>query len=190
MPIENLTGRITWDDLRFPAVGINPIGGGADPTIDTADPFMGTLLFSASATNVIAGVAQMPHTWAEGTEIRPHIHWCPVTTNTGNVLWRFSYMIANPYNPADGAAPAQSTFATTVTSVSTLIASTGVVGQHLLTTFGAITMTGYKISACIPWKLERLGGDGTDSCTGTARLLEFDIHYQIDSYGSRNIATK
>jgi hypothetical protein len=34
------------------------------------------------------------------------------------------------------------------------------------------------------WKLSRIGGDGTDTYTADARLLEFDIHYEVDSMGS------
>jgi len=188
VPIENLTGRVTWDDLRFPAAGVNPVGGGSDPAIDTADPWMGTKLFSASATNIIAGFAQMPHDWAEGSTIQPHLHWAPTNTDTGNVLWRLSYQIANPW--ASGTVFAKQTFPAALTTSNVLVASSGVIGRHTIAAFTDITMAGYLISAGIVWKVERLGADGTDSYTGTARLFEFDIHYQRDSYGSRQAYIK
>jgi len=45
-----------WDDLRFPASGINPPGPENAPTRDETD---GRLHFSASATNILAIQAQM-----------------------------------------------------------------------------------------------------------------------------------
>lgn len=61
-----------WDDLRFPAQGINPAGAANAPTIDDVlTSFPGTLLFAGNAENVIVGIAQMPHAWAKGTSIRP-----------------------------------------------------------------------------------------------------------------------
>ena len=32
--------------------------------------------------------------------------------------------------------------------------------------------------------ISRIGNDGSDTYTGTAKLDEFDIHYQVDGFGS------
>lgn len=161
-----------WDDLRFPAQAINPVGSAAPPSVDTAD---GTLLFSATQTNVIAGIAQLPHKWAEGTAVYPHVHWSPTTTNVGNVAWRVEY-------------EAQDIGGTFVgfTASDTLEASDGTAEKHQIHSLAAagIDMTGKKVSTIIKWKLSRIGGDGTDTFTGSARLLELDFHYEIDSLGS------
>lgn len=170
-----------WDDLRFPAQGINPAGGAQPPAVDTADPFAGTLLFEASATNIITGVAQMPHTWKEGSAIEPHIHWCPTSNGAGDVAWRFSYQVANR----------QATFPGSLTSAGIVVdAADGTTNKHQFHDFPTIDMTGKTISAMIVWKLERVGGDLSDTYAGNARFLELDFHYQKDSEGSRQEQAK
>lgn len=166
-----------WDDLRFPAVGINPPGAASDPTIDTTD---GRLVFSASATNTVAIQAQLPHNWKEGSRIHPHLHWSPTSTNTGNVLWRIEYKVANR-----GAV-----FPGSFARMDVLSAGSGTTDTHQLEGFEYIDLAGYTVSCMLIILLSRIGGDGTDTYTGTAKLCEFDIHYQVDSLGSLDEFTK
>jgi len=166
---------VVWDDLRFPAAGINPAGQVTPPTIDTADPFAGTLLFSASATNSIAGQCQLPHAWKEGSSLSPHVHWCPTSTDTGNVYWRLEYQVSD----------INGTFPGAYTTLNVLDAGDGITNKHQVIDFANIDMTGSTLSCMLLWKLSRIGGDVTDTYASTARFLEFDIHYQIDGNGSR-----
>jgi hypothetical protein len=160
-----------WEDLRFSASGINPPGAASDPTVDTADGRFG---FSASATNIIAIQVQMPHSWKEGSVIVPHVHWSPTSTNTGNVLWRMEYKVAN-INEA---------FPAGYTPIDILDAGSGTADMHQLASFGNVSMTGKRVSCMMLLLLSRIGGDATDTYTGTAKLNEFDIHYQVDGFGS------
>jgi len=164
-----------WDDLRFPVQGINPTGAASPPSVDTAD---GCLVFSASATNVIAGVAQMPHAWEVGTAVRPHIHWQPSNTHTGNVYWRFEYEIQN----------VNDTFTGSLTTQNTLDPGDGTALKHqihnLMEGGADLSMTGFRESCIMKWKISRIGNDGTDDFTGTAKLLEFDIHYKTNKLGT------
>jgi len=164
----------TWDDLRFPASGLNPPGPLTAPSTDTDT---GLLIFEDAKTQVVAGVAQMPHAWAEGTEIRPHVHW--LQPAAGNVLWRLEYRLIPAYN---GEFPAAWTTINTATAVGTYPGTGTFVN---ITNFGAIDMTGFKISAMVVFKLSRVGGDALDTLADDVPLLEFDIHYQINSFGSR-----
>jgi hypothetical protein len=171
-----------FEDLRFPVQGINPAGTASPPSIDTTDPYAGTLLFSASVTNVIAGIAQIPHSWKQGTPISPHIHWAPTSTGAGNVAWRFSYQLAE----INAAFPG-----TLTTAGIELDAADGTSGKHQLHAFTDIDTTGVSsVSMCIVWKLERVGGDGSDDYADAARLLELDFHYERDSPGSRELYQK
>lgn len=169
--------RYYWDDLRFPVAGINPPGAASDPTRDTSD---GRLVFSASATNIVAIQVQMPHHWKQGSSIVPHVHWSPTSTHTGNVLWRLEYKIAN----------INTVFPGSYTTVDKLQAGAGVADTHQLAGFGEIDMTGFTLSCMLLLLLSRIGGDGTDTYTGTAKLNEFDIHYKIDGFGSKNETSK
>lgn len=160
-----------WDDLRMPAVGINPPGAATDPTLDNTD---GRWVFSASATNMLALQAQLPHGWVEGTIIEPHVHWSPTSTNTGNVLWRLEYKVASVW----GAFPSEWT---TIDSVSP---ANGVSDQHVIADFVGIDMTGHTLSCILLIKLSRVGGDASDTYADTAKLNYFDIHFKQNSLGS------
>lgn len=160
-----------WDDLRFPAAGINPPGAGSDPARNTST---GLLEFSASATNTIAFQVQMPHAWKEGSAVEAHVHWMPNNTNTGNVLWRLQYKVVG----IDSVLPAD------YTTLNVLDAGAGVANTHQLAELGEIALTGQTLSCMILCLLSRVGGDGTDTYNDVAQLLEVDFHYQVDGFGS------
>jgi hypothetical protein len=171
-------GTLYWDDLRFPASGINPAGSAAPPGQDT-DTYPGTLLFDAAGTEVVAGLAQFPHGWAQETDIRPHVHWMKSTSASGNVYWQLRYKWMKIGEVAD-------TNFTTLTS-STPIAGTtdtNTAHQHLISSFGDVTTAGIEVSDMLCWELSRVGGNGADTYGADARLLEFDIHIQLDTPGT------
>ena len=176
---------IRWDDLRFPVQGIDIVGPSAPPSRETDT---GLLLFSASAVNTVAGVAQMPHSWLEESTIVPHIHWQRVTTTSpiGNVLWQFDYEVVNNGDVAPMAYAAQA-------QTSTVVAGTpddGAANRVLISSFGKTSMRDKEISCIILWKLSRIGNDVSDTATSVARLLEFDIHYMVDGRGSQEPFSK
>lgn len=160
-----------WDDLRFPAAGINPPGGASDATRNTST---GLLEFAAAGTNLICFQAQMPHAWKEGSAIEAHIHWMPSTTNGGNVVWQLDYKVIGINETLPGS----------YTTLNVTDAADGVANKHQLTELGEIALTGKTVSCMIVCILSRLGGDAADTFTGVAQLLEVDFHYQIDGFGS------
>jgi hypothetical protein len=166
-----------WEDLRFPATGINPPGAASDPVRDTSD---GRLVFSASATNIIAVQVQMPHAWLPGSSLHPHVHWSPATANSGNVLFQISYKIAN----VNEAFPADFTTAVVIG------AAGGAADKHQLSSFPSIPMTGKTLSCMLLMLIARIGGDDQDTYASTIKLNEFDIHYEIDTLGSAEELTK
>lgn len=163
--------RVGWDDLRYPATGINPPGQVSDPDVDIVD---GTFLFDKASTEIIMGVSQMPHIWKAGSIIDPHLHWQSTDDEAGNVLWRLEYQIAD----------IDSSFPGSWTALDALSASLEEEEHHIISEFASIDMGGHTISCIIKWRVSRIGGDGTDTYDNDAKLLEFDIHYQIDSIGS------
>ena len=174
----------SWDDLRFPVQGINPPGNVSDPDLESAT---GMQLFSSNSINTLAGVAQMPHKWKEGTTIQPHVHWQKTSSAAGNVLWRLDFEVV-----ANGAVAAMD-YGTSIDAltVATGTPDTNTANKCLISGFEPdIDMTDMKISTLILWKLSRIGDDASDTYGGNARLLEFDIHYEIDSFGSNEPFTK
>ena len=164
-----------WEDLRFPVQGINPAGSAAPPTVDaTTRP--GTLLFASNADNHVAGVAQMPHAWKAGTEIHPHVHWCKTTSAAGGVVWQWRYSIAW----IGETFPAYSAW----TSATNAVSPADTADRHALDSFPAVDMTGKKESCVILWEIRRYTDDAADNYAAAARLLEFDIHFQVEKSGT------
>ena len=162
---------VHWDDLRFPVSAINPPGQASDPDVDTSD---GTLLFAASGVEVVFVQAQLPHAWKQGSAISPHVHWCKTTSASGTLSWNMQYKLAEiggtfgDFSTADKA---------------TLAISDGdTANHHALSAFTDIVIPSNSVSTMLLIKLYRDGDD--DTYAADAKLLEFDIHYQIDSRGS------
>lgn len=164
-----------WDDLRTPSVTVNPPGLASDPDRDTSD---GTLLFDAASTEIVFFGIQMPHAWAEGTEIHPHIHWAKTTSAAGNVVWKLEYKHA-PIN-----AVMDSAFTSLGEKDTPEFTEQDTADWHQITSLGYMTMTGYDDSHCMLFKLSRVGGSASDTYGADAKMISFDIHYQINSRGS------
>lgn len=163
-----------WEDLRFPAVGINPAGITNAAVNDTTD---GLLNFSGTVDNVIVMQAQMPHGWLNNSEISPHLHLLNSGDATGTTRWRLEWKIADVMDnfPSDWASE-------TITCVLPNSSST-----HRLYTFAHIDMTGKQDSCMILLKLTRLAqSDAADDYASIVKLIEFDIHYKQEAFGSIN----
>lgn len=169
------TPYLGWDDLRFPAQGINPAGATNAPTVDTS-VVPGTLLFSGSAVNLIAGIAQMPHAWFAGSAIRPHLHWAKTTSAAGGVEWEWCYAIAG----AGEVLPAYSAWLPATEGVP----NSDTAGKHATSKFPELTMTGKKESTIIAWQVRRNPAAVADTYATNARFFEFDIHYQMSKFGT------
>lgn len=168
-----------WDDLRFPATAINPPGAASDPDWDSAN---GGWLFAASGTETLFLIAQLPHTWKQETDLEPHVHWEKTTSATGNVRWVLRYEWA----PIGEVRSSLLSLASSTTSVS----DNDTANTHAITDLGTIDASGKGISDMLMMRLDRTGSSGADTYGADARLLEFDIHYQKDSLGSRGEFTK
>lgn len=165
-----------WDDLRSPATAINPTGAAGAATVDQDT---GHLVFANATTQVCSLMVQMPHAWRAGSRISPHVHWEKTTSASGNVTWQLEYKHSALGGVKD--------VAYTTLTASTAVAGTpdtNTAGQHLLTSFGTIDTTGWKLSDMIELRLSRLGADGADTYGGSAWLKELDIHMLLEGDGS------
>jgi len=173
-----------WDDLRI------PFNFGTSNTLATTwEAFVGVTyldVFKPSGDDALYFSVQMPHSWKEGTNIFPHIHWTPMTTGTtGNngVYWELEYVWAN-----NGETFPSST--TVISGTSTVPALSGdlVAKRHYITPLGTaegMDATGKTISSMIICRIARRGNNAADTYSGNAGAMEFDFHYQLDTYGSR-----
>lgn len=171
-----------WEDLRFPAVGVNPPGAVSDPGRSVAT---GCLLFDAAGVEVVVLQAQLPHSWKLGTPLVPHVHWTKTSDAAGDVVWRLQYK----WFGINAVGDAEWTTLTASTPVEST-PDTDEADKHLITAFDEIPTAGKKISDMLILNLARLGDDVADTYNADAQLLEFDIHYVLDSLGSIEAYTK
>jgi hypothetical protein len=167
---------LPWDDLRVPMQNtrINPTK--SEPAFEEWIDGIYAYRFEADndAEESLHFSAQIPHGYAEGTALRPHLHWAPSSTDTGDVVWEFEYVYAS----------VDETFQSSAINSTKTQAAGGVADHHQLVEFDPIPGDQLRISAMIHCRLTRLGDDGDDTFTGDAIPLEFDFHYQKDSDGS------
>lgn len=166
-----------WDDLRFPATAINPPGVVSDPDWDATS---GGWLFDSSSTEALYVVAQLPHAWKVGSALRPHVHWEKTTSAAGTVAWQLRYEWASVGFLREALV--------TLDTPTLAVSDNDTADLHAISALGDIDSVGKGISDILVMRLERVGA--SDSYGADARLLEFDIHYQIDALGSRQEFTK
>ena len=168
---------VAWEDLRFPAsnLRVNPANSKPDANADT-----GVYLFDPSTPERVTAQVQFPHSWKEGSTITPHVHWMKTTSASGDVVWRLEYKKI----PINGVLDADWT---QIDSVNTVRGTedTNTANKHLITSFGEIDMTGGKISDMMFVRIWRQANASGDTYNADVGLLEFDIHYQVNTNGSR-----
>jgi hypothetical protein len=174
-PTVRLGRAAKWDDFRMPANLANPIGGGSFPADINNDT--GCLAYAHNRDEYAALKAQMPHGWALGTPVRPHIHW--IRQAAGGIVWQLEYQIlpvgevvAYPDWTVLPATEADEIFSYTSGNL------------HQVTSFPEIDMSGAGLSAMLAMRLARLGSDAGDTLDGDAEVEEFDLHIQIYADGS------
>lgn len=165
-----------WTDLKAPATAINPPGAASDPDVEATT---GLLLFDSGGTELIYTALQMPHEWVEGSFIVPHVHWTKTSSAAGNVVWQLRYRYANAGEVFTGWSAAL--------QQSSVVAGTpdnNTDWEHLISSFGSVEIPTGLISMMLIVEIARIGGDAADTYAADARLLEFDIHYQLNAPGS------
>lgn len=170
-----------WDDLRFPASSVRV--GSAQPASEQSYRGGIVLSFASNADNSVYFIAQMPHAWKEHSDIDLHLHWTIPTSGAGggaeNVKWDLTYSAAN----IGELFPVEST-ATVTVDVQNEVAN-----DHLFTEIVDIDMDGMTFSNCIIFSLSRDVSVANDYAQA-AYLVEADIHYEIDSLGSKEELAK
>lgn len=171
---------LTWDDMRFPISRLTP-SAAKPPTLTQLQGVFPVLAFSPIQENRVGGVAQMPHDWAWGSQLEFHGHWTPDTDQPAeNIVWYVDYTWA----PMGSSFPAL----TNVNSGPLAAPLSGAFGDAFYSDIADVippdTILPEDVSSIILFSLYRDGGVGDDDYTGNALLIEFDIHYQRDGFGS------
>jgi hypothetical protein len=163
-----------WDDVRTPVSSIKLPQ--VNPPVETS--YKGSLVLAfqdvaAPQEQIAYFVIQFPHTYKEGTTVSPHIHWVGSDASAGDVVWTLTYSWAN----MEEVFSAQTSNTQTFANSSTL-------DYHNVGHFSDVVGTGKKVSSMLLGSIKRNSSNGADTYTGSAYLLEIDVHIQVESLGS------
>jgi hypothetical protein len=165
-----------WDDLR---VSGNSFDKNVNaPSLLAFGASGGLLAYQFTGTGVTVNqvyfALQIPHSYKLGTNLCPHVHWTPTTTDAGNVVWQLEYAwqdLGAVFSP--------------VTPIEIVDATSGVAWKHQLAEFPEISGAGAQLSSMLICRLFRDPAHASDTYEHDAALLEFDIHFQANTLGSR-----
>ena len=122
----------------------------------------------------------MPHFWKLGSDIEAHVHYLQSdATQTDN--WYLYYRIQPVGSAITG------TWSDAGIGSNVITYSSGVI--HQMWDFPSIDMSSVSgVSCIVDWRIARDGD--SDTYNGNMYLMEFDIHYEVDSLGSDTEYTK
>lgn len=166
-----------WNDINFSASNLKP--GSSSPAWQAITGGLFGYVFEDAKVQELHGCEEILHGYRAGTDIIPHIHWAPTTTNTGTVRFGLEYAWVNFNENATG-----------TTTIYAASAAPGTIGSHRIIAFPAIPGAGKKHGSYFCMRLFRDGTNAADTFTGGAFVPQFGLHYQIDAHGSAEIATK
>lgn len=173
-------GATVWEDLMIPGLSVGTAASA--PDLISFGPSGNLKMFAFDGNSTSEQVffsCQLQHAWKLESTIKPHVHWTPTTTGSGNVKWFFEYSWAN----IDGTFGAP-------TTISVVQAASGTAWQHQLASLPDIAGTGKGLSSMLVCRLYRNPADSQDTYGDDAAFLQFDIHYEMDTVGSREAASK
>jgi hypothetical protein len=164
-----------WDDLRFPATQIkfNPVT--VKPDFDYTE--LGYLFPQNDATEQLFVIAQFPHSRKNGSDIYPHIHY--VQDESDEPVWKIDYRWYKNGGDPTGA------FITSIANTFQFTYTSGSIKQ--IVSFPAIDGSSIDTVSSI---LDVIIYRDDNIVTGDILFKEFDIHYEIDTLGSRTELTK
>lgn len=173
-----------WDDFVVPANAVRLAGANPADPVAYKDGIV--LSFDDTTSEYCYFVIQLPHRYKEGTDLDFHLHWTIKTSGAGggaeNVKWDVTYSASSPTTPAESW-PASSNGTTTV-DVQDVTAD-----DHLIDDIVTMDGTNYKISEVIICSLKRDTGVA-NNYGDEAYLVSMDVHYQVDTMGSRQELVK
>jgi len=174
---------LAWDDLRVPLTSAK-LTGASDPSFlkwrDDGSGSTGVYAYSFDdgTEQQLFFIAQLPHSYSEGTDLYVHTHWgVNTTTATGTLIWGLEWTLAGK----------DESFATTTLSTATYEFTENIQYKeqiNALVTIPGTTSGGVKISDLLVCRFYR--DASSDTFADPAFCFEVDIHFQADSNGTLN----
>jgi len=178
IPITRDGGKFqpVWDDLQISASAINAAGPSGPAGRDQEN---GTITLAGNQTQSFTSSFQMPHSWYEGSIVRPHMHWYKSNSNEGDPTLEFRYAWAKvgelvPDIAQETWHPFQKIG----------IPHSNTAFKHAVwSAVETIDGTGQTISSILIVNVRRVA-QGGDDYNGVVHVLSFDCHIQMAQRGS------
>lgn len=168
-----------YEDISIPAHALT-LGAAAPDSITFfgGGGIKGLGFDGGATTESVHGSTELLHSYAEGTDIYPHLHWMPTTAGAGQVKWQLEYSWQND----DSVFPSS----TTVFGITT---TAGVAWTLQQTNFPTMDGSGKSIGGGIAFRLFRDPTDN-DDYAADAGLVHLGLHYEVDTLGSESLEDK
>lgn len=175
------SGDYVWKDEKAPFV-IKSTTGVNNPSWEEYIPGFEGIVFSGTTMNQVWVDFHFDHDIALNTKVYPHIHWMPLTTNTGIVRWGFQYIMAKGHG--------QSKFP--ITSSTVYLDHEVTVNdqyRHIVTeTPDNLALLSNEIEPDTVIKFRIFRDGGVDTHNGKVHAWQADLHHQIARTGTKNRA--
>ena len=170
----------TWEDIQVPGFSVITQGS-ADPDLEIFKDNTRAYAFDDNTEQEVFFTVQLPHSMKQGSTIYPHVHFSTATGGSGTevVRWVLEYFWANIDQVYSGA--------TASTAAGTETIASNAYTHQVTKSFDSITPgagTQDKISSILICRLYR-DVDVANDFTGDVYFLQFDIHYEKNTTGSR-----
>lgn len=133
----------------------------------------------ANTVERLYGSCEMQHDYEEGTDVEVHVHWAPTTANAGNVVWQVWISWAN----------SGTVFSAPVLLTATPSAANGA-WMSTYNSVGVLSGVGKIMNSQFVIQVFRDPTDIGDTYPNDAVLIQFGLHYKVNTIGSRERTTK
>lgn len=174
----------TFEDLQVPGLAMGLKRNDNSPLLATFVGGLDLYAFSYEGTSgnekEVFFTVQIPHGWKEGSTIYPHVHFSTIVGGGGAaVTWGLEYTWAS----------VDQVFSSTTETVTATKTISSNAQTHQVVGFGLDgikpTTNQDKISSILICRLFRNSSATTDNFNNDVFLIAFDVHYEVNTTGSR-----
>jgi hypothetical protein len=179
---QNSTGNYGWRDLQSPFT-VRTSNSQNNPSWIVLFNGMQGLAFSKSTMNQVWVDFHIDHDYAMGTNLYPHVHWCPTTVDGGVVRWGIEYTVAKGHQ--------QQAFPATTTVYIEQTIQPNSQWMHFVgetSDLDAISSVDVEPDTVIKVRFFRDAAHPNDTYDAVVHAWQGDIHYQTGRLSSLNKA--
>jgi hypothetical protein len=179
-------GATVWNDIQW-VVETGKVPASSAPDWSTFNTDFSAFQFKAGDYMDI-GSQELIHSYKEGTDLNPHIHWATGGTNADAraVKWDLVYTWCR----MDATSPYTEVFSAPLTLSKEVTLQAGVTAlSHIYTDMGDISGAGVSVGTQLKFRLRRQTAVGTAPTTNPF-ALQVGVHVEEDTIGSRTEIAK